>query len=209
DQYASGARSEQWRKHAAGGTAGAREEHALAAQIEAEVAREVGHEPGAIGVVGENAVGAAHQEIRGACALGSRGTRVGERERIDLSGQRHAGAAATPFEESANSALELAALDKQAVVGHGFAHFTGEARMNHGRKAVRDGIADDDVAVHAKAGQKMTAMITGAAACPTGATPFNRYSSQPWPRAWIAERFGAPWETQHHIGAATRRPCHF
>src|SRR4051812_48116639 len=118
--------------------------------METQVALEIGDEARSVGVVGEDARLPLHEEIRSArtacpCALLGR-----ELQGIGLERQRNARAAASGLEEGAHASQEISALDEQSRVVERFAGLACKQGMDGRRKAVRDGVSDDDVAVHAK-----------------------------------------------------------
>jgi hypothetical protein len=77
---------------------------------------------------------------------------VGELEGLDLEGQRHVGARAALREESSRGARELAKRHQHRLVGEALALGAREERMDRGREAVRNRVADDGVAIHRVAG---------------------------------------------------------
>jgi hypothetical protein len=109
----------------------------------------IGDEARAVGVVAHDARAVTREEVRRARFAGTIGGFGRELERLHLERKRHVRAASALREEALDRrAKALGRRDERRVLD-ALAQLSGEARVDRGRQAVRHGIADDDVAIHA------------------------------------------------------------
>ncbi len=101
-------------EHAAGGAARAEQQHARAAEVEREIARQVGDEAGSIGVVAEHAVVTQRQRIHRAGHFGARRALTRDQARRLLVRQRDVQPFAIGGEEFDDPVVERFGRDFQA-----------------------------------------------------------------------------------------------
>ena len=144
-----GGRLREQRAHrAAGGTAGAEQQHPRAGDPPAEVVQQVAHQPGSVRVVTvQLPVTGQPQRVHGAGLGGPAAQPVREREGIELEGNRDVHALAAGCEEFARGSGEAPQRHQQPPVFHVLPGLCSEAGMDHRRARMGNRVAGHHVAV--------------------------------------------------------------
>ena len=134
--------------HATRGAPRAHQQDAHSLHADSQVVREIRNKPRTIGVVGLDAARVHREEIRRAGKTRALARMLCEAQRFDLERQRHVRAAPALRKEARRHAGEVLERRGERRVLERLARLFGEVALDRRRKAVRDGIADDDVAIH-------------------------------------------------------------
>jgi hypothetical protein len=139
---------EQGRRHAAGGAAGAEQQHAAAAQVQAMTLGQVVHQADAVGVVAVPAAVVTVQQGVDRAGTAGAGTGLGaQAQRQFLQRQGDAGTAAAAGGETRQELLELVRrrVDGRELQGH--AELGGEGGVDARRQRMRHGVSEHGIAV--------------------------------------------------------------
>ena len=141
------ARLQQGAQHAGGGTTGAHQQHVAPGQWQTGVARDVGHQAQAVGVVGVDAVGRKHQGVGGARQLHAFAAVRGQGGGFDLEGHGNVAAAPAARDEVAHALGKAVDGQQAAFVHQVLAGQLGKTGVDGGRAAVRHRVAHHAIQV--------------------------------------------------------------
>eukprot|EP01022_Parablepharisma_sp_SALTPOND_P030346 TRINITY_DN760_c0_g2_i2.p1 TRINITY_DN760_c0_g2~~TRINITY_DN760_c0_g2_i2.p1 ORF type:complete len:1834 (-),score=673.82 TRINITY_DN760_c0_g2_i2:3861-9362(-) len=173
---------QQRQQRATRGATGAQQQDAATRQGLAGIDRDIGHQAGAIGVVAEDPAIFELERIDRTGQARALGEPIGQGMGFQLERYRHIGTVTAAPLEHLHRRLEAMQGRQQAFIAQYLAGLGGELRVDLGRFAVGDGIADDDVCIHIDPPVpflSVSVFVTGLARWPQ---PAPSCACRPWSR---------------------------